>query len=154
MTFPLMGPCRAIALFLAAANLCTVPAAVQRDIVRRFPGYRLPVSTEAAKQDDHCQYVARADFDCNKMDDYALLIEHKDTGRVLLVTSLTSKKGNLVEVHRVGDLGKIAAAHLVLVPPPKVKGASRCKAVSFGDKTLYRAGNEWKVAGNPAAGKP
>jgi hypothetical protein len=144
----------AMALFLAAANLCTVPAAVQRDIFHRFPGYRLPASTEAAKPDDHCPYVARADFDCNKMDDYALLIEHKETGRVLLVTSLTSKNGNLIEIHRVGDLGKIGAAHVVLVPSPKVKGATRCKAVAFGERVLYRAGNEWKVAGNPKAGKP
>lgn len=143
----------AVALFLAAANLCTVPAAVQKEIIHRFPGYRLPGSSEAAQHDDHCQYVVRGDFDCNKMDDYALLIEHAQTGRVLLVTSLASKKGNLVEVHRVGDLGKIATARLALSPPPKVKNA-RCKAVSFGDKLLYRVGNDWKISGNPAAGKP
>ena len=148
MTLPQMGPYRAIALFLAAANLCTVPAAVQKEIIRRFPGYQLPPSAEA-----HCPYVVRADFDCNKMDDYALLVEHKQTGRVLLVTSLTSKRQNLIEVHRVGDLGKIAGAHIDLAAPPKVKGA-RCKAISFGDKLLYRVGNEWKVSGNPPPGKP
>ena len=87
------------------------------------------------------------------MDDYALLIEHRNTGRVLLVTSLTTKKGNLIEVHRVGNLGAIGAAHIALSPPPKVKGTP-CKAVAFGDKLLYRLGNEWKVSGNPAAGKP
>jgi len=138
-----------IALFLAAANLCTLPAAVQKEVNHRFPGYRLPASAEA-----HCPYVVRADFDCNKMDDYALLIEHAQTGRVLLVTSLTSKKGSLIEVHRVGDLGAIGTAHIEsAAPPPKVKGA-RCKAVAFGGKLLYRVGNDWKVSGNPAAGKP
>lgn len=145
MTFPQMGLYRAVALFLAAANLCTVPAAVQKEVIRRFPGYRLPASAEA-----HCPYVVRADFDCNKMDDYALLIEHAQTGRVLLVTSLASKKGNLIEVHRVGDLGAIRTAHIELAAPPKVKGA-RCKAVAFGGKVLYRVGNDWKVSGNPAA---
>jgi len=148
MTFPQMGLYRAIALFLAAANLCTVPAAVQKEIIHRFPGYRLPASSAA-----HCPYVVRADFDCNKMDDYALLIEHAQTGRVLLVTSSTSKKGNLIEVHRVGDLGAIGTAHIELSDPPKVKGA-RCKAAAFGGKTLYRVGNEWKVSSNPAPGRP
>jgi hypothetical protein len=136
----------ALALFLAAANLCTVPAEVQKEVVRRFPGYEIPAT-------DPCAHVVRADFDCNKMDDYALLIEHTHTGRVLLVTSLSSKKGNLIEVHRVGDLGKIGTARLTLAKPPKVKGA-RCDAVSFGDKVLYRVGNDWKISGNPAAGKP
>ena len=136
----------AVALFLAAAHLCTLPPDVQKEVAQRFPGYRIPAS-------DPCAHVVHADFDCNKMEDYALLIEHAQTGRLLLVTSLKLKTRNLLEVHRVGDLGKIGAAHLVLVPPPKVKGA-RCKAVAFGDKLLYRLGNDWKVAGNPAPGKP
>ena len=144
----------ALALFLAAANICTVPAAVQREIVQRFPGYRLPASSESAIQDDHCPYVVRADFDCNKLDDYALLIEHKETGRVLLVTALTSKPRSLIEVHRVGDLGKIGSARIAVAPPPKVKGAKRCKAVAFGNKLLYRAGSDWKVGGNPAPARP
>ena len=143
----------ALALLLAAANICTVPAKVQRELVHRFPGYRLPASSESAAKDDHCPYVVRADFDCDKMDDYALLIEHKATGRVLLVTALTTKTHVLVEVHRVGDLGKIGSAHLALAPPPKVKGA-RCKAVTFGDKLLYRIASDWQVAGNPASRKP
>jgi hypothetical protein len=146
MTFPSMGPYRAVALFLAAANLCTVPAAVQQEVVRRFPGYVIPIS-------DPCAHVVRGDFDCNKMEDYALLVEHTETGRVLLVTALGSKKGYLIELHRVGNLGKIGTAHLALAKPPKVKGA-RCKAISFGDKLLYRVGNDWKIGGNPAAGKP
>jgi len=133
------------ALFLAAA-ICTVPADVQKEIGKRSPGYAIPAS-------DPCAHVIRADFDCNKMEDYALLIEHTKTGRVLLVTSLTSKKGILIEVHRVGDLGKIGTARLAPANPPKVKGA-RCKAISFGDKLLYRVGNDWKISGNPAAGKP
>lgn len=136
----------AVALFLAAAQLCTVPPAVQKEVLQRFPGYRIPTA-------DSCARVVRADFDCNEMDDYALLIEHAQTGRVLLVTSLTSKKGNFVEVHRVGDLGKIGSARIALAPAPKVKNA-RCKAVAFGDKLLYRVGNDWKVSGNPARGKP
>ncbi|HEX3107450.1 MAG TPA: hypothetical protein VHU41_00045 [Thermoanaerobaculia bacterium] len=136
----------AVALFLAAANLCTVPAAVQNEVVKRFPGYVIPAS-------DPCAHVVRGDFDCNKMEDYALLIEHTQTGRVLLVTSLSSKKGNLVEIHRVGELGKIGTVRLALAKPPKVKGA-RCQAISFGDKLLYRVGNDWKISGNPAAGKP
>ena len=136
----------AVALFLAAANLCTVPPAVQQEIAKRFPGYGIAAS-------DPCTHVVRGDFDCNKMEDYALLIEHTKTGRVLLVTSLTSKKGILIEVHRVGDLGKIGTARLAPANPPKVKGA-RCKAISFGDKLLYRVGNDWKISGNPAAGKP
>ena len=136
----------AIALFLAAAQLCTVPAALQKEVLQRFPGYRIPAP-------DSCNHVVRGDFDCNKMDDYALLIEHAQTGRVLLVTSLTSTKGNLVEVHRVGDLGKIDKARIALASAPKMKG-SRCKAVAFGDKLLYRVGNDWKVSGNPAGAKP
>jgi hypothetical protein len=136
----------AIALFLAAANLCTVPAEVQKDVARRFPGYRIAAG-------DPCAHVVRADFDCNKMDDYALLIEHAKTGRVLLVTALASKKGNFLEVHRVGDLGKSGTARIALVPAPKVKKAG-CKAVAFGDKLLYRVGNDWKVSGNPAGAKP
>lgn len=136
----------AVALFLAAAHLCTVPATVQQEVVKRFPGYRIPTS-------DPCAHVVRGDFDCNKMEDYALLVEHEHTGRVLLVTSLTSKKGNLVELHRVGDLGKIGSARISASPPPRVKGA-RCKAVAFGDKLLYRVGNDWKVSGNPRASKP
>lgn len=136
----------AVALFLAAANLCTVPADVQKEVVRRFPGYRIPTG-------DACAHVVRADFDCNKMDDYALLIEHAKTGRVLLVTSLATKKGTLIETHRTGELGKIGAARLAVASAPKVKGA-RCKAVAFGDKLLYRVGNDWKVSGNPAGAKP
>ena len=140
----------AIALFLAAVNICTVPASVQRELVRRFPGYRLPVSSESTRADDHCPYVVRADFDCNKLDDYALLIEHKQTGRVLLVTALVTKSRTLIEVHRVGDLGKIAGARLSLAPPPpKVKGA-RCRAVAFGDKLLYRTASEWRVGSKAA----
>src|SRR6476620_7978411 len=104
----------AIALFLAAVNICTVPASVQRELVRRFPGYRLPASSESTNGKDQCLYVVRADFDCNKFDDYALLIEHKQTGRVLLVTALVTKSRTLVEVHRMGDLGKIDAARLAL----------------------------------------
>jgi len=143
-----------IALLLAITNLCTVPAAVQREVVRRFPGYRLPSSSESlVKAGDRCSYVVRADFDCDKSDDYALLIEHKQTGRALLVTALVSKTRTLVEVHRVGDLGKIATAALSVAPPPIVKGA-RCKAISFGDKRLYRTKNYWVVAGNPRPGKP
>lgn len=136
----------AVALFLAAASLCTLPADVQRDVVKRFPGYTIPVA-------DSCAHLVHADFDSNKMEDFALLVEHAKTGRVLLVTSLTTKNGNLVEVHRVGNLGKISSAHLTLASPPKVKGA-RCKAVEFGGKFLYRVGNDWKVSGNPAASKP
>lgn len=144
----------AIALLLAIANICTVPAAVQREVVRRFPGYRLPASSESASHDDHCPYVVRGDFDCNKLDDYALLIEHKETGRVLFVTALTMKARTLVEVHRVGDLGKIDRAHLAPAPPPKIKGAKRCQAVGFGDKLLYRTATEWRVAGNPVPTRP
>jgi hypothetical protein len=136
----------AVVLFLAAAQLCTVPADVQKEIVKRFPGYRIPAG-------DTCAHVVRADFDCNKMDDYAFLIEHAKTGRVLLVTSLATKKGNLIEVHRLGDLGKIGSVRLALAPAPKVKRA-RCKAVALGDKLLYRVGNDWKVSGNPAGAKP
>lgn len=136
----------AVALFLAAANLCTLPPSVQREVARRFPGYRIPAS-------DPCAHIVRGDFDCNKMEDYALLVEHEQTGRVLLVTSLTSKKGNLIEVHRVGELGKIGNARIALASASKVKGA-RCKAVAFGDKLLYRVGNDWKVSGNPAGAKP
>ena len=136
----------AIALFLASANLCTVPADVQKEIVKRFPGYRIPAG-------DACAHIVRSDLDCNKMDDYALLIEHAKTGRVLLVTSLATKKGNFLENHRVGDLGKIGTARIALAPAPKVKGA-RCKAVAFGDKLLYRVGNDWKISGNPAGAKP
>jgi len=136
----------AIALFLAAANLCTVPADVQKEVAKRFPGYRMAAG-------DPCAHVVRADFDCNKMDDYALLIEHAKTGRVLLVTALASKKGNFLEVHRVGDLGKIGAARITLAPPPKVKKAG-CRAVAFGERLLYRVGNDWKVSGNPQPGKP
>jgi hypothetical protein len=143
----------AIALFLAVANICTVPAAVQREIVHRFPGYRLPASSESAGHDDSCPYVVRADFDCNKSDDYALLIEHKETGRVLLVTVLTAPGRSLVEVHRVGNLGKIGSARISVAAPPKVKGA-RCGAVAFGDKLLYRAGTDWKVGGNPTPARP
>jgi hypothetical protein len=143
----------AIAFFLAAVNICTVPAAVQREVVRRFPGYRLPVSGESPNGGEYCPYVVRADFDCNKYDDYALLIEHKQTGRVLLVTALASTQGYFVEMHRAGDLGKIGSARLSLAPPPKVKGA-HCRAIAFGDKLLYRTANEWKVAGNPPPGKP
>ena len=135
-----------VALFLAAANLCAVPAGVQKEITRRFPGYRMPAG-------DPCAHVVRADFDCDKKDDYALLIEHAKTGRVLLVTSLASNKGNIVEVHRVGDLGKIGTARIASAPASKVKGR-RCKAVAFGDKLLYRVGNDWKVSGNPAGAKP
>lgn len=136
-----------VALFLAAANLCTLPADVQKEVLRRFPGYRIPAG-------DACARVVRADFDCNKMDDYALLIEHAKTGRLLLVTSLTTKKGNFVETHRAGDLGKIGTARISLASAPKVKGA-RCKAaVAFGGTLLYRVGNDWKVSGNPAGAKP
>jgi hypothetical protein len=131
----------AVALFLAAANLCTLPMDLQKDVVRRFPGYRIPAG-------DACAHVVRADFDCNKMEDYALLIEHERTGRVLLVTSLTSKSGNLVEIHRTSDLGKIGSARISLASPPKVKGA-RCQAVAFGDQLLYRVGNDWKISDHP-----
>jgi hypothetical protein len=144
----------AVALLLAVANICTVPAAVQREIVRRFPGYRLPASSESASHDDHCPYVIRADFDCNKLDDYALLIEHKETGRVLFVTALTAKTRSLIEVHRVGDLGKIGSVRIALAAPPKVKGAKRCTAIAFGNKLLYRTTTEWRVGGTPPPGKP
>jgi hypothetical protein len=136
----------AVALFLAAANLCAVPAPVQKEVAQRFTGYRIPAG-------DECKHTVRADFDCNKTDDYAFLIEHAHTGRLLLVTSLTTKQGDLIEVHRVGDLGKLGTARIALAPAPKVKGA-RCKAVAFGDKLLYRVGNDWKVSGNPAGAKP
>lgn len=135
-----------LALFLAAASLCTVPPAVQKEILQRFPGYRMPAG-------DTCAHLVRADFDCNKMDDYALLIEHAKTGRLLLVTSLSLKQRNIVEVHRVGDLGKIVTARIALAPAPKVKNA-RCKAVAFGGNLLYRVGNDWKVSGNPARARP
>ena len=136
----------AIALFLAAANLCTVPADVQKEIVKRFPGYRIPGG-------DACAHVVHADLDCNKMDDYALLIEHAKSGRVLLVTSLTTKNGIFLENHRLGDLGKIGSVRLAVAPASKMKRA-RCKGIALGDKLLYRVGNDWKVSGNPAGAKP
>jgi hypothetical protein len=83
------------------ADVCTdsLPPAVTRVLVERFPSYRLPRSSDNLTEDieyytkqgrSGCLGVVKGDFNGDTQPDYALLVTSKDGKEVLLIAALRS----------------------------------------------------------------